>query len=108
MRLSYNNINYSFGNKNLPRKSLKNGWKLSIFISSPDVSPSVSEVQLNFGLDPRNVFICQFLKNKMSSKINQNISACLGSIFEDTNLNVVKYEVILSVFKEEQSHGTIG
>ena len=44
----------------------------------------------------------------MSPKNNQNISDCLGSIFEDTNLNVVKYEVVLSVFKEEQSHGTIG
>ena len=72
------------------------GLKLPIFVSSHDLSPSVTEFQLKFWLDPRNVFICQFVKNKMSSKINQNISACLGSIFEDTKSNVVKYEVELS------------
>ena len=71
-----------------------NDLELPIFVSSPDVSPPESELQLNFGLDPRNVFICQFVKIKMSPKISEIISACLGSSFEDTKSNEVKYEVV--------------
>ena len=43
----------------------------------------------------------------MSSKINQNISACLGLVFADKKSNVVKYEVVLSEFHESQSHEAI-
>ena len=43
----------------------------------------------------------------MSSKINQNISACLGLVFEDIKSNVMKYEVVLSEFHESQSHEAI-